>query len=92
MFKFTCILVTFPVAMHFFLLSNDIESHKKKAYIRPIGFIRELEQSQIKIQAMGSFRFLISKTLLCTDYTCMMTHAFLFGRISLPLLHDERLC
>ena len=30
------------VAMHFINLSNDIEGHKKEAYIRLIGFIGEL--------------------------------------------------
>ena len=30
------------VAIHFINLSNDIEGHKKEAYIRMIGFIREL--------------------------------------------------
>ena len=34
------------------------------------------DQKSQKIQQMGSFRFLITKTLLCTDSTFMMTHAF----------------
>ena len=42
--------VTFWVK-HFIFLSNDLESHKKEAYINPIGFIRELKQSQT-IQAI----------------------------------------
>ena len=39
------------VALHVINLSNDIEGHKKKAYIHLTGFIRELQQSQ-KIKAM----------------------------------------
>ena len=70
-----CIVRDFPSSTALYLSRNDIEGHKKEAYIRPIGFIRELQQSQ-KIQVMGSFRFLISKTLVFTDCTFMMTHAF----------------
>ena len=33
-----------------FLLSNDIEGHKKEAYIRSTGFIRELKSQ--KTEAM----------------------------------------
>ena len=32
----------FPSSTALFFLSDDIEYHKKEAYIRPIGFIREL--------------------------------------------------
>ena len=70
-----CVARDFPSSTALYLLRNVMKGHKKEAYIRPIGFSRELQQSQ-KIQAMGSFRFLISKTLLCMDCTFMMTHAF----------------
>ena len=77
-----CIVRDFLSSTALYLLRNDIEGHKKEAYIRPICFIRELQQSQ-KLQAIGSFRFFlffllikISKTLLRTDCTFMMTHAF----------------
>ena len=38
------LLKTFPahVELQFINLSKDIEGHKKEAYIRMIGFIREL--------------------------------------------------
>ena len=37
-----CIARDFPSSTALYLLRNDIEGHKKEAYIRPIGFIREL--------------------------------------------------
>ena len=36
-----CIARDFPSSTVLYLLRN-VESHKKEAYIRPIGFIREL--------------------------------------------------
>ena len=45
------LLELFSVALHFIFISNDLESHKKETYINPIGFIRELKQSQT-IQAI----------------------------------------
>ena len=37
-----CIVRDFLSSTALYLLRNDIEGHKKEAYIRPIGFIREL--------------------------------------------------
>ena len=37
-----CIPRDFPSSTALYLLRNYIEGHKKEAYIRPIGFIREL--------------------------------------------------
>ena len=37
-----CIARDFPSSIVLYLLRNDIEGHEKEAYIRPIGFIREL--------------------------------------------------
>ena len=37
-----CIVRDFLSSTALYLLRNDIEGHKKEAYIRPICFIREL--------------------------------------------------
>ena len=37
-----CIARDFPSSTVLYLLRNVVEGHKKEAYIRPIGFIREL--------------------------------------------------
>ena len=37
-----CVARDFPSSTALYLLRNDMAGHKKEAYIRPIGFIREL--------------------------------------------------
>ena len=73
-----CIVRDFPSSTALYLSRNDIEGHKKEAYIRPIGFITgsfsKVKASQ-NIQAMG-FNKQNIKLLDRPDCTCMMTYAF----------------